>query len=194
VGRVLVIEDNRDGADSLRYLLEMMGHEARASYTGPEGLQAAKEWLPDLVLCDIGLPGMDGWAIAKELRQDPATTRIRLIALTGYNTPEDRLRSQQAGFERHFAKPVDFEVLQRHWRCQLSRSVRLLLRPEGDRRPGRPSCFRNLFHPLEQHLRVHRLSSTNRICSVRPGSVPTRGLPSHDRWTARCWPSIIIGI
>jgi len=107
------VEDNRDTADSLKMLLELLGHEIRVAYTGPEGVQAATEWIPDAVLCDIGLPGLDGYGVARELRLNPATARTRLVALTGYGSDDDRRRSQQAGFDHHLTKPADPQALLR---------------------------------------------------------------------------------
>jgi CheY-like chemotaxis protein len=79
--------------------------------TGPEGIQLVAAWRPDVVLCDIGLPGKSGWEIAQELRQNPDTAAVRLIAITGYATEADQQRSAQAGFEAHLSKPCDPEVL-----------------------------------------------------------------------------------
>jgi PAS domain S-box-containing protein len=105
--RILVVEDNRDGADSLRLLLELLGHEVRVAYSGPEGVAAAGDWRPDVVLCDIGLPGLDGYGVARELRLNPTTARVRLLALTGYGQDEDFRRSREAGFDHHLIKPAD---------------------------------------------------------------------------------------
>jgi PAS domain S-box-containing protein len=111
--RVVVVEDNKDAADSLRRLLEILGHEARVAYTGPEGLQEAVNWAPDVVLSDIGLPGLDGLGLAGELRKNPGTSQARLIALTGYGSEADRRRSLAAGFDAHLVKPADPEEIQR---------------------------------------------------------------------------------
>jgi PAS domain S-box-containing protein len=110
--RILVVEDNRDSADSLRMLLELYGYEVNVAYTGPEGVEAAEQWTPDVVLCDIGLPGLDGYAVVSKLRQNPATANARMIAVTGYGTEADRRRSKTAGFDQHLIKPVDPEALQ----------------------------------------------------------------------------------
>jgi CheY-like chemotaxis protein len=109
--RVLIIEDNRATADSLRQLLDLRGHEVRVAYDGLAGLRAAWEWAPDVVLCDVGLPRLDGYGVAVALRQLPATARARLIAITAYCSDEARRRSAQVGFERHFVKPVDPAIL-----------------------------------------------------------------------------------
>jgi CheY-like chemotaxis protein len=110
--RILVVEDNRDAADSLRLLLELYGYDVTVAYTGPSGVETARECKPDIILCDIGLPGLDGYGVARELRRDPATARARMIAVTGYGGDEDRLRSQEAGFDAHLTKPADPTALQ----------------------------------------------------------------------------------
>jgi CheY-like chemotaxis protein len=105
--RVIIIEDNRATADSMGVLLDLSGHDVRVAYDGPAGVRAAREWPPDVVLCDIGLPGMDGYGVAAALRSNPATAKARLIAITAYGSDEARRRSREVGFERHFVKPVD---------------------------------------------------------------------------------------
>jgi two-component system CheB/CheR fusion protein len=105
--RVLVVEDNKDAANSLRVLLQLLGHEVHVAFTGPEGIAAAHAYLPDLVLCDLGLPGCSGWEVARQVHKDPATATTRFVAFTGYDTHEDRRRSAEAGFEAHYAKPVE---------------------------------------------------------------------------------------
>jgi CheY-like chemotaxis protein len=109
--RILVVEDSRDAADSLRLLLELYGYEVQVAYSGPAGVKAAEQWRPDVILCDIGLPEMDGYSVAGELRRKPTTAQVRLIALTGYGQEEDRRRSREAGFDHHLVKPVDPETL-----------------------------------------------------------------------------------
>jgi CheY-like chemotaxis protein len=110
-GRVVIVEDNRATADSLWLLLDAVGYEVRVAYTGPDGVQVAEEWPPDFVLCDIGLPGLDGYGVAAALRQHPATSKTHLIAITAYGSDEARRHSLEVGFERHFIKPVDPDVL-----------------------------------------------------------------------------------
>jgi CheY-like chemotaxis protein len=90
-----------------------MGHTVEVAYTGPDAVSAAHRFPPDLVLCDLGLPGMDGFEVAGELLRDPSTARARLIAISGYGQEEDRQRSLAAGFELHLTKPVDLAVLRR---------------------------------------------------------------------------------
>jgi signal transduction histidine kinase/CheY-like chemotaxis protein/HAMP domain-containing protein len=109
--RVLVVEDNVDGAESLRELLEMEGHVVEVAHDGPGALAKARAFHPDVVLCDIGLPGMDGYAVARAIRADPVLARGRLVALTGYAAPEDRERTRDAGFDEHLAKPPTLDEL-----------------------------------------------------------------------------------
>ena len=111
--RVLVIEDNEDSAEMLGQALKLMGHRVELAARGQEGVRLAKERSPDVVLCDIGLPDIDGFQVARALRDDPATQGIRLIALTGYGRPEDRLRCLEAGFDDHLTKPVDLQTIER---------------------------------------------------------------------------------
>jgi PAS domain S-box-containing protein len=110
--RILIVEDNRDAANSLRTLLHLLGHQAAVAYTGPEGVELARDWRPDVVLCDIGLPGLDGYGVAGELRHNPVTAGTRLIAITGYGEEADRQRAREAGFDHHLTKPVDAAALQ----------------------------------------------------------------------------------
>jgi signal transduction histidine kinase len=111
--KVLVIEDNRDAAESLRLLLELHGHQVALAESGGEGVEAARRARPDVVLCDLGLPGMDGFAVARALRSDPRTAGARLIAVSGYGHDEDLQRGREAGFDEHVLKPVDPADLQR---------------------------------------------------------------------------------
>jgi PAS domain S-box-containing protein len=109
--RVLVIEDNLDAAESLREVLELDAHEVAVAHDGPEGVAMARELRPEIILCDIGLPGLDGYAVARALRSDVALRGTLLVALSGYAQPEDRQRSQEAGFDHHLAKPPDLDEL-----------------------------------------------------------------------------------
>ena len=111
--RVLIIEDHVDLAEGLRELLEFDGHEVSVAYSGAEGLAKACEFLPEILLCDIGLPGMDGYAVARAFRADEVLREVYLVALTGYALPEDLQRAADAGFDRHLAKPPDLEALER---------------------------------------------------------------------------------
>jgi CheY-like chemotaxis protein len=105
--RVLVIDDNHDAAETLAELIETLGHTAVVAYDAYAGLAKASEDLPDIVLCDIGLPGMDGYEFARRLRAFASNDRVRLVALSGYAQPEDVARAAEAGFDAHVAKPPD---------------------------------------------------------------------------------------
>jgi signal transduction histidine kinase/DNA-binding response OmpR family regulator len=112
--RVLVIEDNPDSAESMRLLLTLSGHQVEVAPTGVAGMERAREFRPEVVLCDIGLPGgMDGYAVARAMRQDPELAPAFLIASTGYGQAEDQRRCREAGFDAHLTKPVDLPELQR---------------------------------------------------------------------------------
>jgi PAS domain S-box-containing protein len=110
--RVLVIEDNRDAADSLCEVLDLLNHSAMVAYSGDEGLEKARAHKPDVVLCDIGLPGMDGHQVARAIRADATLSATTLVALTGYAAPEDLARSKKAGFDYHLAKPPSIEAIE----------------------------------------------------------------------------------
>ena len=105
--RVLTIEDYADARDSLRSLLELSGHEVREAADGPTGVELALRLQPDVVLIDIGLPGLDGYGVARRIRSAPQGRLIVLAAVTGYGQPEDRRRAQEAGFDALLVKPVD---------------------------------------------------------------------------------------
>jgi PAS domain S-box-containing protein len=109
--RVLVVEDSPDARQSLRLLLEMAGHHVETCEDGPSGLAKLGAFQPDVALIDLGLPGMDGYAVARELRRRPDTRAIRLVAVTGYGQAEDRRRALAAGFDQHVTKPVDATML-----------------------------------------------------------------------------------
>jgi two-component system CheB/CheR fusion protein len=110
--RILVVEDNPDSASSLRDVLELGGHDVEVANDGPGALEKARTFRPDLVLCDIGLPGMDGYAVARAFRSDSTLAGMHLVALSGYARPEDLQRSAEAGFERHVAKPASMDALE----------------------------------------------------------------------------------
>jgi two-component system CheB/CheR fusion protein len=113
VTRVLVIEDNVDAADTLKEALELGAHEVEVAYSGPQGLAKAREFHPDIVVCDIGLPGMSGYELAQAFRADAELRSCALVALTGYAMPEDERRAEEAGFDEHLTKPADLGVLER---------------------------------------------------------------------------------
>ena len=110
--RILIIEDNVDSAETMQMLLSISGHEARTAYDGASALSVAREFSPEVVLCDIGLPGKDGYAVARELRELPETRSALLVALTGYGHDEDRERAARAGFDAFQVKPVEPDALQ----------------------------------------------------------------------------------
>ncbi|HBI47060.1 MAG TPA: hybrid sensor histidine kinase/response regulator [Planctomycetales bacterium] len=110
--RILVVDDNKDSADSLGTLLRVIGNEVRTAYDGPSALETAKEFRPAVVLLDIGLPGMSGHEVARKMRETPEGKEALLIAQTGWGQEEDRLRSTEAGFDAHLTKPLDLAALQ----------------------------------------------------------------------------------
>jgi CheY-like chemotaxis protein len=109
--RILLIEDNVVGARTMRTYLSMAGHEVEEAHSGTEGIDAARRFRPEVVLCDIGLPGMDGYAVAHALRQEPGLAEAYMIAISGYGQEEDKRRSFAAGFDMHLTKPADLKML-----------------------------------------------------------------------------------
>ena len=106
MGRVLVVEDNRDTAQSLSRLLSFLGHEVKVAHDGLDAVEVARQWVPDVVLCDIGLPSLDGFGVATALRSESAV-KPRLVAITAYGDEETRQRAKDCGFDYFFVKPVD---------------------------------------------------------------------------------------
>jgi PAS domain S-box-containing protein len=111
--RILVVDDNRDAADSLAALLRMQAHDVQVAYDGASALDAAKGRLPGFVFLDIGMPGMDGYETARRLRSMPGMQRAVIVALTGWGQAQDRHRSTMAGFDRHLVKPPDPDAVRR---------------------------------------------------------------------------------
>ncbi|MBN3760044.1 response regulator [Burkholderia sp. Ac-20365] len=111
--RVLVVDDSIDGAESMSILLEMLGHDVRVMYDGTAAIAAASEFRPEVVLLDIGLPGVDGYQVARALRAAPTTAGALLIALTGYGQDSDRQRTRDAGFDHHLVKPASLDDIER---------------------------------------------------------------------------------
>jgi signal transduction histidine kinase/CheY-like chemotaxis protein len=111
--RILVIEDNSDMAESARLLLSGEGYDVRTAHNGSEGLEIARAFQPEVILCDIGLPGMDGYQVARSIRQDLRLASAYVIALTGYGRDEDQRQAQEAGFDMHMIKPIDYNNLRR---------------------------------------------------------------------------------
>jgi len=110
--RVLVMEDNPDVARSIARLLAIAGHDVRVAQDGESGMSVAREFVPDAILLDIGLPVVDGLQVARRIRQEPGLRNVLLIALTGYGQDADRQATRDAGFDYHLAKPVDFKTIE----------------------------------------------------------------------------------
>jgi two-component system CheB/CheR fusion protein len=111
--RVFVVEDNLDAALTLVDLLEIWGYEVRAAHDGLSAVEAVPEFQPDVVLLDIGLPGIDGYEVARRLRRRPELGGLLIVAVTGYGQDGDRQRAREAGCDHHLVKPVDLEILRR---------------------------------------------------------------------------------
>jgi CheY-like chemotaxis protein/anti-sigma regulatory factor (Ser/Thr protein kinase) len=111
--RVLIVDDNVDAAETLQMVVSTMGHEAETVHDGRAALDAARKQRPDIVLLDISMPGMDGFAVARSLRAQPDLRDIRVVALTGFGQRDDRRRTREAGFDDHLVKPVSPDQLRR---------------------------------------------------------------------------------
>lgn len=106
---MLVVDDNRDSAESMATLLRLSGHDVSTAHDGPSALSYAAARRPEIILLDIGLPGMTGYEVAKKIRALSGLARVRLVAMTGYGQEEDRRRASDAGFDSHFVKPLDVD-------------------------------------------------------------------------------------
>ena len=115
--RVLVVDDNQDAANALKLLLENDGHEVRVAFDGASGLAVAREYRPDYLLLDIGLPRLNGYDIAASLRSDASLAGMKIVAVTGYGQVHDRARTAAVGFDHHLTKPVEFTALQELFRA-----------------------------------------------------------------------------
>ena len=111
VMRILVVEDNADCAESMALVLRLAGHQATVAPDGPTALQAAAEWQPDVILLDIRMPGMDGWEVARWLKERQGGKPPLIVAVTGFGSEEDRRRSREAGIDLHLLKPVEPDQL-----------------------------------------------------------------------------------
>jgi CheY-like chemotaxis protein len=109
--RVLVVDDNQSAAKVLSLMLKMLGHESRTAFDGQQACEIAAEYLPDVVLMDLGMPKMDGYEAARAIRRQAWSASMVLVALTGWEQDEHRRRSQEAGFDHHLVKPVAHEQL-----------------------------------------------------------------------------------
>jgi CheY-like chemotaxis protein len=131
--RVLVVEDEPDTANSMACLLALWGHAVDLAADGPTALRTASAHPPDVVFLDVGLPGLDGWAVAERLREQVTLKRPFIIAISGHGQEADKQRSEEAGVHLHWVKPVDLDALQ----ALLTRFRALLCGPaEGERYPG----------------------------------------------------------
>ena len=126
--RVLVVDDNVDAAQVMAAVLELSGHEVGVAFDGPSGLQAAIDQRPDVILLDIGLPGLSGIEVAEVVRRQPTLERVVLVAMTGYGQESDRKRSREAGFDHHLTKPADFAELEKILAASFETSARVPLR------------------------------------------------------------------
>jgi len=129
---VLVVDDNHDAADALAMLLQVMGAEVRTAYDGLDALTEMRTWQPSIVFLDLGMPGMDGFAVAAQVRQDPQLRDVALVALTGWGQQSVRQRTDEAGFDAHLVKPVEAETLGRLF---TSLGDPAWMRSRADRRP-----------------------------------------------------------
>jgi CheY-like chemotaxis protein len=110
--RVLVVDDNRDAADTLSALLELLGHDAQVANDGPAALAAMQDFRPQLVFLDLGMPGMNGCQVAEAIRTDRRFDQPVLVALTGWGSEDDRERTSAAGFDLHLTKPISLEAIE----------------------------------------------------------------------------------
>jgi CheY-like chemotaxis protein len=105
--RILIVDDNQDHAETTAVLLRLSGHDVHVAHDGHKAIEAARRIRPDIVFLDIGLPGVDGFQVARVLRAEPGLERVRIIALTGLVSENDRQLAREAGIDQHIAKPAD---------------------------------------------------------------------------------------
>lgn len=110
MAKILVVEDNADNLDVIRFLLLQRGHQVLTAFSGVEGLSAALDSQPDLILLDLAMPNMDGWHATRALRRDPATQHIPILVVTARAQPEDRRRAYEAGVDDYITKPIDVDA------------------------------------------------------------------------------------
>jgi CheY-like chemotaxis protein len=110
--KLLVVDDNPDAAKSLAMLLRLSGHEVQMVHSGQAAIETATAYLPDVIFLDIGMPGMDGYEVARAIRKNPELSKIVLAALTGWGQEEDRRRTAEAGFDHHLVKPIEPQLLE----------------------------------------------------------------------------------
>ncbi|MEP6765177.1 MAG: response regulator [Gemmatimonadaceae bacterium] len=121
--RILVVDDGHDAADSLCMVLRMFGADSNVVYDGQSALDSIRNSKPDIVLLDLSMPGMDGYTVAKNVRANPECDDVRLIALTGWGTEEERVRSEAAGFTDHWVKPVPAATLRKLVSTELEKNA-----------------------------------------------------------------------
>jgi CheY-like chemotaxis protein len=109
--KILVVDDNVEAAEALSMLLGIIGHETQIAHDGPQALDAVREFEPDVVLLDLGLPGMTGFEVCREIRATPRQKSPMVVALTGWGQESDRKKSRESGFDHHLVKPVDYDAL-----------------------------------------------------------------------------------
>lgn len=109
--RILVADDDQDSAESLAMLFQMMGHDVRSALNGLEAVDVAANFRPDLIVLDIGMPGLNGYEVCRRIRQQPWAQAVVIAALTGWTRDEDKDRSQEAGFDHYLVKPIDPQAL-----------------------------------------------------------------------------------
>ena len=107
----MVVDDNRDSADSATAILRLLGHQVECAYTGPSALELARHFLPGVVLMDLAMPGMNGFETLRLMRSQPGTEHVFAIAMTGYGSGDDKRRTEAAGFDGHLTKPVNLDAL-----------------------------------------------------------------------------------
>jgi two-component system CheB/CheR fusion protein len=101
-----VVDDNRDVAETLTWTVDGLAREVKMVHSGAAALDLVRQWRPDIILCDLGMPGMDGYETCRRLRQAPGLERTLIVAVSGYGSDGDRRKSEEAGFDRHLVKPV----------------------------------------------------------------------------------------
>lgn len=109
--KILIVDDNRDAASSLAMLLELSGNKTESAFDGLSAIETAARFQPDVILLDIGLPGINGYEVARRMRAEPWGKKLKLVAVTGWGQAEDRERSREAGFDAHLVKPIDHAAL-----------------------------------------------------------------------------------
>jgi CheY-like chemotaxis protein len=152
--RILVVDDNKDAADSLCLLLRMWGFDVRVAYDGREALAAAADYRPDCLLTDIGLPGVDGYHLARHVRRDESLKGVTLVAITAYS---DEARARAAGFDHHFVKPADPQAVEEMLRKLRAMGKRLDQTEELVRRQGEVVAeARDVMKEVKQEVREMR--------------------------------------